>query len=107
MAEVVAPVLEVLHAVEEHAVEKKTPSSADRIRELDLAGARADSPIVTGGGRGNAEDEGVEVELPEAGVLGPLDALELGRLVHGGLLRLSVGLPVEDAHLECRDRGGG
>jgi len=61
------------------------------------------SPIVTSRGRGNAENKGVKVELPEAGILGPLDPLELGRLLLGGGRRLRVRLLfVEDAHVDHR-----
>ena len=70
---------------------------------MDASQSSADSPIVTSGGGGNAKNEGVEVKLPEAGVLGPLDALKLGRLLLGGRRRLGVGrLLVEEAHVDHR-----
>lgn len=57
------------------------------------------SPIVTSGGRGNAEDEGVEVELPKPGLFDPVDPLKLGSLLLGGSRSLSIGrLLVEETH---------
>ena len=63
----------------------------------------ANSPIVTSGGRRNTQHEGVEVELPEARILPPIDLLELGRLILGELRRLSVGLLLgEETHVDYR-----
>lgn len=60
-------------------------------------------PIVTGGGRSNAKNEGVEVKLAKTGVLLPVNPFKLRSFllylieVDG----LSHGLLVEDAHFEC------
>lgn len=66
------PRVEVLNRVEEHAV-----SHATSVGHHFTSIANGDLPIVTGGGRGNAENQCVKVELAQTGILEPVDFLEV------------------------------
>lgn len=78
------PCFEVLDTVEEHA-------------------------IVAGGGGGDAKDEGVPVELPQAGLLPPVDMFKLRSLLLGNNCCLLVGrISLEDTHADGSEtRGNG
>jgi hypothetical protein len=83
--EVILPLIHVLDGVEKHA-------------------------IVTGGRGGNAKNNGEEVELAKAWILAPIDFLKLRSLLLGDLGRTSLGLLIEDAHVDgfngfCLDKG--
>jgi hypothetical protein len=88
------PRIEVLDTVEEHAVDPRKGNVSMLKPYNPLPRELGDSPIVTGSGRGNTQHKGVEVKLPETGILGPLDPLELGGLLLGGHRRVSVRLLV-------------
>src|SRR4051812_45254816 len=72
---------------------KCVSTATGRQRALDC------SPIITSSGRGNTEDEGVEIELAEARVTAPLDTLELRRLLLGSGHRRRLRFLFEDAHI--------
>ena len=75
LVEVILPCFEVLDRVEEHA-------------------------IITSGGRGNAKNDGVEVQLAKTGVFAPFDSLELGSLLDGDRPRLGIRRLIKNAHGE-------
>lgn len=95
VAKVVLPHLEILHAVEEHAVAKLAGCRAGH------KGGLAVLPIVTSGRGGNAKNNGVEVELAKSRVLGPRDVLELGRLFLGLGHGVGLRLLLEDVRHGC------
>lgn len=62
----------------------------------DLLGDIDEHTIVTGGGRGDHQHEGIQVELPQMGLLGPVDLLEARGL---SLSDIDVRLGARDANV--------
>lgn len=90
--EVAVPLLHVLDSVEKHTVYTMLA------RDPPVLLPKPNVPIVTGGSRGNAKNDGEEVELAKTGLLTPVDSLKLRSLLLGDLGRRSLGLLIEDAH---------